>query len=593
MSFIWLQSMFRINRSFRQPESSNLSLLSLPRWLSTLLLAALLTATLVACGGDSGATEQPSNEEGTVDAPSASPTADRSAATPTVTPVVETSATPGEESPNIPDRVFERWNTLVQPQHWWQESAPYSCAAPQKATSPWIEAGMTDLGGGDPLSLIRYYGNGSYLRYGYMGFEGCTPSQKYPDTTILDPPADPTYYSLGDLTITVDIARVPPNASGWFEDDGERETMTMTEAVDLLNAHIAPYYERISGGLLSMSFQAGNDYIVEGDGSPTVAREQQLRVAGIRDCRGTASQNDECSHGAPGGLNRLLLTDVTEDTGGLAYNGSASFGLVSLRRADMELLVHEIGHAWMGWPHSYTELAWMPYGKTGEIHAPNPYRNYLDVMSALSALQTYGWSADLPPTLAVNRYSAGWIDPHEVGLHLTESGVYTLRPPGQGDAQFLVISSGRPGAFTTVEVLAERDSRWIEESPQVFDPASPQQKRPFRYEGVLVSRYDQSTGTGAKARFGPALYDTRNPEAARDVGWGNDDYSVIQNGESREIGGGVTVQVTRGVDGSYEVAVTGGRVAPFTPWCVPFWFSYGEYDTGCTLEGIDFAEYSE
>ena len=28
----------------------------------------------------------------------------------------------------------------------------------------------------------------------------------------------------------------------------------------------------------------------------------------------------------------------------------------------METLVHEMGHAWMSWPHSYTELLWYPSG---------------------------------------------------------------------------------------------------------------------------------------------------------------------------------------------------------------------------------------
>ena len=102
-----------------------------------------------------------------------------------------------------------RWNA-VPPQSWWRESAPYSCAAVEKTSSPLIEAGLQDLGGSDPLSLIRYYGNGSYLRYGYQSFDGCTPMVRYPDRTHLDPLADPTYYTLGDLGIWMDIARFPP-----------------------------------------------------------------------------------------------------------------------------------------------------------------------------------------------------------------------------------------------------------------------------------------------------------------------------------------------------------------------------------------------
>ena len=77
-----------------------------------------------------------------------------------------------------------------------------------------------------PLSLIRYFGNGSYLRCGNMGFWGCTRLDKYPDSYHLDPPADPpACYSLGELEIRVDIARVPAEAKDWFEDDGHADRL--------------------------------------------------------------------------------------------------------------------------------------------------------------------------------------------------------------------------------------------------------------------------------------------------------------------------------------------------------------------------------
>ena len=495
--------------------------------------------------------------------------------TPTPLPTV---VPPGVPKPIVADP-FARWNGL-EPQDWWTESEPYSCLSTEKETSPWIEAGMTDLGGSDSMSLIKYYGNGSYLRYGFMGFEGCTPTGKYPDGTYLDPPVDPAYYSSGDLDIAVDIVRVPPDAPGWFEDDGERETMGMAEAVNILNTHVAAFYEKISEGKLRMRFHAGNDFALEGEGSPNDVHGQQLRLAGVMDCRGKAAESYPCDLGAPGGLNRLLLTDVTTDRGGDAFNGGVRMGLVSLREANMEALVHEIGHAWMSWPHSYAEVRW-PAEEDG---IPNPYSNSLDFMSALSLNPTPGWHQDMPSTLAVNRYAAGWIVPSEVALHLTDSGTYTLQPPRVRGNQFLVVSSGRKYAFTTVEVLDERNPSYRDDSPEVYDPTS---NRAFRYDGVLVSRYDQSTGTGTNARFGPALYDARNPDVADDVNWGRDDFSVMQDGESREIGGGVRIQVSRNDDGSYEVSVSGGRVAEFQRWCNTIWFEFGEYDTGCVLDGGD------
>ncbi len=507
---------------------------------------------------------------------------------PTITPVLPTptvaeTPTPwptvvpvGVPRPMVADP-FARWNGL-EPQSWWRPSEPYSCLTSAKETSPWIEAGMIDLGGSDPLSLIRYYGNSSYLRYGFMGFEGCTPVERYPNRTYLDVPVDPTYYSLGELDIAVDIARVPPDAPGWFEDDGQREVMGMAEAVNILNTHVAAYFGKMSEGKLRMRFHAGNDFALEGEGSPDDVRGQQLRLAGVMDCRGEAADRYPCDVGDPGAMNRLLLTDVATDRGGDAFNGSVRMGLVSLREANMEALVHEMGHAWMGWPHSHAEVRW----DAEEGGIPNPYGNSLDFMSALSLNPVLGWHQDMPSTLAVNRYAAGWIDPSEVALHLSDSGTYLLQPPRERGYQFLVISSGREYAFTTVEVLDERNHPYMDEAPRVYD-SEYGVERPFRYDGVLISRYDQSTGTGINARFGPALYDERNPDVEDAVNWGNDDFSVVQDGEARDIGGGVRLHVLRNEDGSYEVSVSGGRTAGFQRWCNTIWFEYGEYDAGCVL----------
>ena len=158
---------------------------------------------------------------------------------------------------------------------------------------PWLAADLPDLGGSDPLSLIRYFGNGSYLRYGHMGFTGCTRTTKDPNGFHQDPPADPTYYSRGDIEIIVDIARVPPDASGWRRDDGNRVDFTMSEAVALLNAHVTAYYLRVSGHQWRITFQEGEDFEAPGDGSPAAATMHQYQLVGA--CP------DGCEHGAPGG----------------------------------------------------------------------------------------------------------------------------------------------------------------------------------------------------------------------------------------------------------------------------------------------------
>ena len=179
--------------------------------------------------------------------------------------------------------------------------------------------------------------------------------------------------------------------------------------------------------------------------------------------------------------------------------------------------------------------------------------------------------------------------PQDVALHLADNAAYTLSKPYDDGHQFLVVHSGRPRAFTTLEVLPERPSAYVIEFPDVYDPSATGERRPFRYDGVLVSRYDQTTGTGINARLGPALHDPRNPQSKHDVGRGRDDYSLIGDGESRDIGGGVIVAVSKNEDGSYHVSISGGRVAEFEPWCIPIWFAQPiEYDTGCLMDGVGF-----
>ena len=513
--------------------------------------------------------------------------ADASAAqTATATAVITPTPVPAP----TPVPRYEAWNNhewLAEPKPWWRDSNPYNCDPPSNPNSPWTAAGLPDLGGQDPLSLIRWFGNGSYVRYGLMGFEGCTFMKRHPERTHLDIPADPAYYSVGVLEIAVDIARVPASAPDWPYDNGARVDMSMDEAVDALNTHVAAYFRKISQDKLQMTFVAGHEFQAGGQGTPQEVEDQWLTLIGIVGCDPDDPDRAGCRWGMPGALNRFLLNDVKSSSGGSAWNGYADFGLVSLQHATMTTLVHEIGHGWMFWPHSYTELPWKP-DANGPYKRPNFYSNPHDFMSELTFARPAGWHQDMPATLAVNRYAAGWIAPEDVALHLSdETTTYTLARPRKSGHQFLVIHSGRPGAFTTIEVLDERNAVYRDTNAVVYDPASPAGRRPIRYDGVMVSRYDQTTGTGINARVGPALYNAANPGYETDVGFGRDDFSVIPGGESRSIGGGLTVSVSKNLDGSYDVTVSGGKTAAYEPWCIPIWFSQ-EYDTGCMLEDFDF-----
>lgn len=494
------------------------------------------------------------------------------------TPPVEPpppSPEPEPEPPPDPDDRFAFWNTLP-PEPWWRESAPYSCEEEENPNSPWLAAGLPDLGGSDALSLIRSFGNRSYVRYGHMNFGGCTASARDPNGYYNDQPIDPTYYSRGELEILVDLARVPPDASGWRNDDGTRVDLSMERVIALLNQYVSAYYRRISGNQFRITFLAGEEFVAPGDGSLAAVEDHQYQLVGA--CV------EGCPHGAPGGLNRLLLHDVASVTFGTGVDGRAFLSLWRFANSHMGHIVHEIGHAWMRWPHSFWELPWR--NPRGTLEPPNPYSNHHDVMSSTFLSGVRAWDVELPSTLAINRYSAGWIPPEDVALHLEERATYTLARPQQPGTQFLVVHSGRRHAFTTLEVLPEFPPAYRHPRSVVQEGSG--RRRPLRYEGVFVARYDQSAGTGTSARFGPALHNRDNPDYLEDVGDGYDDHSVITaGGGSRDIGGGVTVRVSQNRDGSYDVTVAGGRTAEFERWCPRLWFLPGfEYDTGCSLDDV-------
>ena len=437
----------------------------------------------------------------------------------TATAAAIANATPTYAPP--PVRRYDAWNDhewLAEPKPWWRPFQPLrlrSAVQPQLALDGRRAAGPGRPGPAVSHTLLRQRQLRPLRPHGIRGMHlhgqasRNAPTWTYPQT--------PTYYSLGDLEIAVDIARVPAGASDWPNDDGSRVDMSMAEAVDALNTHVAAYFRKISKGKLQMSFVPGVEFQVSGRATPQDTENEWLALIGIVGCDQDDPDKPGCKLGKPGALNRFFLNDVKSSSGGSAWNGYADFGLVTLQQAVMPTLVHEIGHAWMFWPHSYTELPWRP-DPNKPYQGPNFYSNRHDFMSELTYRRPNGWYQDMPATLAINRYAAGWIEPEDVALHLSDQATYTLAKPLRNGHQFLVIHSGRPGAFTTLEVLDERNAIYRDTYAVVYDPASPGQKRPLRYEGVMVNRYDQTTGTGYNARSGPALYNSDNPDYESDVG---------------------------------------------------------------------------
>ena len=130
-----------------------------------------------------------------------------------------------------------------------------------------------------------------------------------------------------------------------------------------MNAHVAPYWHRVSEGKFRVTFRAGHEIFVTKDkgnasGTGWFGLARTLLWKQVADC---SAEGQGCPwRGYPGGLNRIFFSDITKDTGGAGENAYASLGLTHLSEAYMMTILHEMGHGWMGWPHSFTELRCSP-----------------------------------------------------------------------------------------------------------------------------------------------------------------------------------------------------------------------------------------
>ena len=286
---------------------------------------------------------------------------------------------------------------------------------------------------------------------------------------------DSTYY-----TLDRDLWEV------WICNDPEGELdIGMSDVIGVLESRVTPYFRWLSGGRYRPVFNAGGTIDITpepgweyGDCETRVkadigGRVDAPAVEGViylinRDT-GTSSgglgDNDFTQDSsAPGAIVRLHAHEYPESnrdvylSGGLVTiaGSSSSRGSRDGHLQYLSVIVHELGHA-LGFPHA---------GRFGD------YDNSMDIMSRVedrSQLQV--------GTIAINRYSAGWIDPSEVAIYEgTDTQRYTLRPLGDGGVQMLVVRSEGSGFLTLgARVRKEFDSLLPKEGVEVYlvDEQSP------------------------------------------------------------------------------------------------------------------------
>ena len=261
---------------------------------------------------------------------------------------------------------------------------------------------------------------------------------------------------------TSDIGTGPRTYEIWTCDVGDDFNITPQAATNLLNSQVTDFFKDMSGNLFSPTFTVGGAVVsttTRAAGGLDLARKScRDQIRPNRDQQGeyrdidrkiiiidNSSRSDGFMQqywrlGIPPGTPRSssLYQKLTADSiiqvgGGTVVGWLASIGTVA----------HEIGHE-IQWPHSYGGNIINYIYSTGQYRI-NEYDNRMDLMSR-------GTSTSLTTgTIALNRYSSGWIEPEEVAVHTGEAATYELRPVGEDGTQMLVIPTAwGPGVFYTL-----------------------------------------------------------------------------------------------------------------------------------------------
>lgn len=201
-------------------------------------------------------------------------------------------------------------------------------------------------------------------------------------------------YSLGGPTWHLWMCSLP---------HGDR-TISAAATEQLLNRTIAPFFVWLSGGRYRPVFRS--------TGSVSGADHNACRQA-------------ITNQGSP--LPVVMVDDTTWNGGGalsefVYVGGGAVITAPYFSGPRLSVVAQEIGHS-IGLPHSYGgNIYWSPSGRGQGVFS---YDNPMDMMDSPGLAAKRG-------TLAINRYAAGWIEPHSIAVHSGPPATYELRGIGRG-----------------------------------------------------------------------------------------------------------------------------------------------------------------
>ena len=252
----------------------------------------------------------------------------------------------------------------------------------------------------------------------------------------------------------------------WTCDVGDIYNITPQAAATLLNNQVTEFFKDMSGDLFAPTFQVGGAVTstpTRAAGGIDAARKScRDQIRPNRDKQGEHHDPDrkmiiiDNSNLREGFMQQYLRLGIPPNTASdspgyqklttdsVIQVGGGTVLLTNRGVPRIGTVAHEIGHD-IQWPHSYGGNILL----AGEVHQ---YDNLMDLMSGRI---TQGLASG---TIAVNRYSAGWIEPEEVAVHTGAAATYELHPAGEDGTQMLVIPTAwGPGVFFTLGVRVQED----------------------------------------------------------------------------------------------------------------------------------------